>query len=89
MILSIFVGVIDGFGLTMFLPLLKLVNNGAIGKTEELGNLSFLLDGIKSMGVNLTIATVLLFMIVFFIFKIKCLECPWLWITDHTRRMVE
>ena len=69
MILSIFVGVIDGFGLTMFLPLLKLVNNGAIGKTEELGNLSFLLDGIKSMGVNLTIATVLLFMIVFFIFK--------------------
>ena len=69
MILSVFVGVIDGFGLTMFLPLLQQINNGRIGNPEELGNLSFILEVIKSSGVNLTLATVLVFMIVFFVLK--------------------
>jgi ABC-type multidrug transport system fused ATPase/permease subunit len=69
MILSVFVGIIDGFGLTMFLPLLQHINNGGIGNPKELGNLSFILEAIKSSGVNLTLASVLLFMIVFFVLK--------------------
>lgn len=44
--LSLFVGVLDGFGLAMFLPLLQMADgSNQEVDTEQLGSLSFLVDG--------------------------------------------
>lgn len=67
--LGILVGVLDGFGLAMFMPLLEMVNNAEQADGSSLGNLSFLVEGIESLGLSLTILTVLLIMVIFFILK--------------------
>jgi ABC-type multidrug transport system fused ATPase/permease subunit len=67
---SIFVGILDGLGLTMFLPLLELVaDENATASSEKLGQLSFLLDGLELLGFQLTLNVVLLTMFGFFVFK--------------------
>lgn len=67
---SIFVGLLDGLGLTMFLPILELVaDSSAEASPEKLGNLAFLLEGVQTLGLSLTLNVVLLTMLVFFIFK--------------------
>ncbi|WP_316814881.1 ABC transporter ATP-binding protein [Pedobacter nyackensis] len=67
--LSIIVTVLDGLGLSMFLPLLQTVEHKGQINSEVLGNLSFLVDGIQAMGIELTTGFVLLFMLIFFICK--------------------
>ncbi|RDV16127.1 ABC transporter ATP-binding protein [Pontibacter diazotrophicus] len=68
--LSIMVGVLDGFGLAMFLPLLQMVDSrNAEVDSEQMGNLSFLIDGLRSMGFTLNLQTVLLVMLLFFSLK--------------------
>ncbi|HSI77979.1 MAG TPA: ABC transporter ATP-binding protein [Lunatimonas sp.] len=67
--LSIIVGILDGFGLSMFLPLLQLVNDSTNVDPESMGNLRFLVDGMEAMGLGLTLITVLFFILVFFILK--------------------
>lgn len=67
--LSIVVGLLDGFGLTMFLPLLQLVSGNAEVSGEALGNLQFLVDGFRAIGVELNLLNVLGIMVVFFFAK--------------------
>lgn len=67
--LSIAVGILDGFGLAMFLPLLQMVGGAEEATGESMGNLEFLVEGLQSMGINLTLLNVLLVMIVFFFLK--------------------
>jgi ABC-type multidrug transport system fused ATPase/permease subunit len=67
--LSLTVGVLDGFGLAMFLPLLQLVDGAGTTNPEALGNLRFLTDGLQGLGINLTIVSVLLVILVFFMLK--------------------
>lgn len=67
--LNVFVGVLDGLGLTMFLPLLQLVNESSEVDPESLGKLSFLIDFIESTGIGINLFSVLLFMLFFFITK--------------------
>lgn len=68
--LSLTVGVLDGFGLAMFLPLLQMVDNsGAPVQSEQMGNLSFLVDGLSWLGISLTLQTVLLVILTFFAMK--------------------
>lgn len=68
--MSLVVGVLDGFGLAMFLPLLQMVDNsGAQVQSEQMGNLSFLIDGLELLGFSLTLQTVLLVILVFFVLK--------------------
>lgn len=69
LILSITVGILDGFGLTMFLPLLQMVSGADGVDGESLGKLKFLVDGLQSMGINLTLASTLLIMVTFFLIK--------------------
>jgi len=70
LLLSIFVGVLDGFGIAMFLPLLELVANTEEQVSgEQMGNLSFLVDGLKAIGINLNLTVVLLSML--FLFSMK------------------
>jgi subfamily B ATP-binding cassette protein MsbA len=54
----------------MFLPLLKFVaDSGTQTTNESMGNLAFLLDGIRALGLQLTLTVVLLTMLVFFTLK--------------------
>ncbi len=69
MAFSLAVSVLDGFGLTMFLPLLQMVSGDGTMDAEQLGSLKFLVEGVEAMGISMTIAIVLLLMIVFFVFK--------------------
>lgn len=68
--LSIMVGVLDGFGLAMFLPLLQMIDSKA-GEVdaEQLGNLSFLIEGLQSIGIEFTLQTVLFVILAFFSLK--------------------
>ena len=68
-ILGVIVGVLDGFGLAMFMPLLEMVNNPNEASGSSLGKLKFLVNFIESFGISLNLATVLLVMIFFFVFK--------------------
>ena len=67
---SILVGLLDGLGLAMFLPLLELVaNQDAQATTAQMGNLAFILNGLQSLGLPLTLTVMLLTMLVFFCLK--------------------
>ena len=68
-LLSILVGTLDGFGLSMFLPLLQMVDGASSANAEGLGNLQFIAHGIENLGLELNLHVVLLFLIVFFTFK--------------------
>ncbi|GHA30129.1 antibiotic ABC transporter ATP-binding protein [Salinimicrobium marinum] len=67
--LSILIGVLDGLGLTMFLPLLQMINDSESVDSEELGKLQFLVDFLNSVGLELNLLTVLAFMMFFFVGK--------------------
>ncbi|MFD2203185.1 ABC transporter ATP-binding protein [Shivajiella indica] len=69
MSLSILVGLLDGFGLAMFLPLLEMVDGKAEASSEAMGNLGFLVKGLKTFGLTLDLKTVLLVMLLFFVLK--------------------
>ncbi|NVK53917.1 MAG: ABC transporter ATP-binding protein [Flavobacteriaceae bacterium] len=67
--LNISVGLLDGFGLVMFLPMLQMVDGDKTASANDLGNLSFLIEGIKGLGFEIDLKNVLIFMLLFFILK--------------------
>ncbi|GAB3219669.1 ABC transporter ATP-binding protein [Algoriphagus aestuariicola] len=67
--LNVAVGLLDGFGIVMFLPLLKMVDGSSQVSSEELSSLGFVIQGIEGMGLSLNLKTVLLFMLFFFTLK--------------------
>ncbi len=67
--LSLMVGVLDGFGLAMFIPLLKMVEGDSNQASEDLGGMGFLVNGLENMGIGLTLISVLLIISIFFIMK--------------------
>jgi len=71
LVFSILVGVLDGFGLAMFLPLLNLIadSGGGAASAEQMGNLSFILEIITGLGLELTLTVVLSVMLLFFLLK--------------------
>lgn len=66
---SIIIGILDGFGLTMFLPLLQMVNSSSNVEAESLGKLKFLIDFITDSGMPLSLLSILIFMSIFFLAK--------------------
>lgn len=66
--LSAAVGLLDGLGLAMFLPLLQMIDGGE-GSAEGLGKLDFLVTGLTQMGIPLTVSAVLCVMVIFFALK--------------------
>lgn len=67
--LSLIVGVLDGFGLAMFFPLLEMVGGQENFTGEGLGGLSFLVEGIEAVGIRLTIYSLLIIIAIFFFLK--------------------
>ncbi len=66
---NILLGILDGFGLAMFLPLLQMVDGNNNVNTDKLGNLKFIVDGMQAAGISLSLLSVLLFLCVFFTLK--------------------
>jgi ABC-type multidrug transport system fused ATPase/permease subunit len=70
LLLSLFVGVLDGFGLSMFLPLLQMADgSNQEVDTEQMGSLSFLVEGISALGIPFNLYSILLIILFFFTFK--------------------
>ena len=67
--LNIMVGLLDGFGLAMFLPLLQMVNSEKTASKDEMGNLKFIVDLAHKFNLELTLSVTLIFLIAFFILK--------------------
>jgi subfamily B ATP-binding cassette protein MsbA len=73
---SMMMAVLDGIGLTMFLPLLNAMDSGEAAGVSGgaaagagMGNMAFLLDGIAATGLEVNLVTLLLVMLGFFILK--------------------
>ncbi len=68
--LSVLVGLLDGLGLAMFIPLLQMVDSANKQVSpEEMGNLAFLGRGLAAMGIPLTLGVVLFIILFFFSMK--------------------
>src|SRR5690625_1008292 len=67
--LSVAVSLMDGLGLTMFVPLLQaIMEDGEIDVTG-MGKMGHLIESLQSMGIVLSVTNILLVMIVFFSLK--------------------
>lgn len=70
LIMSISVGVLDGLGLSMFLPLLQIAGGASTNvNSESFGKVQYLIDILQGTGVELSLLNVLLFMCLFFLMK--------------------
>ncbi|MDF2189650.1 ABC transporter ATP-binding protein [Paraflavitalea sp. CAU 1676] len=68
--LSVLISFLDGIGLAMFIPLLQSVANpGSHAGEESLGQLHYFTDFIHWLGLDLTVTTVLLVLIMMFALK--------------------
>jgi ABC-type multidrug transport system fused ATPase/permease subunit len=69
--LSFSVGLLDGLGLAMFIPLLQLVdgNSEYDPNNGNAGNFDYLIEGMNNLGISFNLATVLLFILFFFLLK--------------------
>ncbi|GJM33448.1 MAG: ABC transporter ATP-binding protein [Saprospiraceae bacterium] len=67
--LSLILGILDGFGLTMFLPLLEMVSDPSNSNQESMGRLKFVADYIEAAGFSMNLTTVLMFLCIFFSLK--------------------
>lgn len=68
-LLSILISLLDALGLSMFLPLLQMLNQEGGIDPSKMGKLGFLVEGIQNIGIDLSLAKVILIMLVFFILK--------------------
>ena len=66
---SLGIGILDGLGLSMFLPLLQMVGGNKELDSDGLGKLSGLTDWLQNMGLSLTLTGVLGMMTIFFLLK--------------------
>lgn len=74
--LSILVGVLDGFGLAMFIPLLQMVDSPDSSNVDQLGNLSFLITWLSELNIPFNLYSILVTILIFFGLKggVKFLE---------------
>jgi ABC-type multidrug transport system fused ATPase/permease subunit len=68
LLLSVFVAVLDGIGLTLFIPLFQLAETGE-ADASDLGRLGFLVDFFKTAQFSLSLENVLLLMLSLFAVK--------------------
>lgn len=68
--LSVLISCLDGIGLAMFIPLLQAVSEGGGGTGEQsLGQLHYFTDFIRLLGLNLTVTTILMVLVILFVLK--------------------
>lgn len=71
LLLCVFVGLLDGLGLTMFIPLLQSASNNGNGveSSENSGFLRYITDALENAGLTINITTILILLIALFILK--------------------
>ncbi|MFN3756552.1 MAG: ABC transporter ATP-binding protein [Flavobacterium sp.] len=69
LILGLLVGFLDGLGLSMFLPLLHLVDDSQEPNHDQLGNLSVITETLQRFNLPLTLTVVLGLLFMFFLLK--------------------
>ena len=69
LLLSLLGGVLDGLGLAMFLPLMQVADGNSEVDPESMGSLRFIVDGMQSLGIELTLFSVMGVMLFFFLAK--------------------
>lgn len=67
--LSIVVGVLDGLGIAMFLPLLQMVSEEGISNSDNIGYMAFVVKFYDVIGIKLSLVVVLATMVLFFVLK--------------------
>lgn len=67
--LSVIVGLLDGLGLTMFLPLLQLVSESSTVDPDSLGKLRFLVDFFEMVNIPLNLTSIFCLMLILFFGK--------------------
>ena len=67
--LSVIVGLLDGLGLTMFLPLLQLVSESSTVDPDSLGKLRFLVDFFEMVNIPLNLISIFCLMLILFFGK--------------------
>lgn len=67
--LSIFVGILDGFGLSMIIPLLQLAEGASQVDSEQMGNLSFIVEAFDATGIALNVTSALALLLICFMLK--------------------
>ena len=68
LIISTVIAVLDGLGLSLFIPLFQLTESDAV-TGEGMGKLDFVVDFFNFINVEITIATLLIFLFLLFAFK--------------------
>lgn len=68
-LLSVCVSILDGLGLSMFMPLLQSVSGATEATKESMGQLHYITDAISNMGFSITLSTVLVVLTILFILK--------------------
>ena len=68
LVLSALVAILDGLGLALFIPLFQITESGHSG-SADLGKLDFVIDLFDYVGVDISIGSILIFMISLFAFK--------------------
>lgn len=66
---GIAIGLLDGFGLAMFLPLLQLAGGENQATGEGMGKLDFLVDLLRDVGLELNLINILLALVAIFVLK--------------------
>lgn len=67
-IVNIAVGLLDGIGLAMFVPLLGIAA-GSSTSSESLGKLQYIVDAMENSGLSLNLSNILLVMVILFLVK--------------------
>ena len=68
-LINALVGLLDGVGLAMFIPLLFIAFKEDKGNVQALGKLHYFTDALQSVGIPLTVVSVLIILIVLFSLK--------------------
>jgi len=69
MAMGLTIGILDSFGLAMFLPLLQMIDGKAVVEDNHLGNFSFLVNGLNAVGIELDLTNILILLATFFLLK--------------------
>jgi subfamily B ATP-binding cassette protein MsbA len=70
LVLSVIVGIFDGFGIAMFIPLLQVTSGSSAADAHaSMGNMQFVVNWLQDVGIDLTLYTALIMMFLFFLGK--------------------
>ncbi|ANI89066.1 hypothetical protein A9P82_07050 [Arachidicoccus ginsenosidimutans] len=67
--INMLVGLLDGIGLSMFIPLLSIAFGGKNDNSQSLGKLHYFIDALQKTGISVTVSSVLVLLIVLFSLK--------------------